>query len=852
MRALKSSQGALLALTLLVSGIGISRAETWEPQLQGIVPRALGPTSMGGRVSNLAVYEKEPRIFYVATASGGLWKTTSAGIKFEPVFQYESSVALGAVAIDQDNPDIVWIGTGEENSRNSTSWGDGVYRSTDGGKTWTHMGFKSSHHIANIMLHPTNKNIVYVGVLGKLWGPSDDRGVYKTTDGGKTWNKVFSMPNQNTGVIEMIMDPRKPDTLMAAIWEKKRLPYYFESGGIGSGLYKTTDGGKNWRKITKGLPDSKMGRIGLSQFAKNPDVIVASIESEKDRGVYKSTDNGESWTFLNNLNPRPFYFSMPKIDPQDEQRIYLPAVNFHYSEDGGKTFKVNNMNIHVDHHAIWIDPKDNNHLIIGNDGGVAVSRDRGVTWEFLNNLPIGQYYAVGVDMRRPYWVYGGLQDNGTWGIPTQTNKGYVSYADSRFINGGDGFHAQVDPTDWRIVYAESQGGALVRHNIETGDRRFIRPRPPQGETYRFNWSSPILISPHNASTIWFGGNKLFKSVNRGDTWTEASPDLSTNDPEKLKRGAGMSPENTGAEVHCTIITISESAIKPGVVWVGTDDGNVQLTQDDGKTWTNLKVPGVPANTWVSKVAASRHAVGRAYVTFDGHRSNDFNSYVYMTDDFGQTWTKLSEGWPENHVAYCITEGLRNPDLLFVGTEMGMWMSLDRGAKWTKFHQKQGFPTVRIDDMIIHPRELDLVIGTHGRSIWIVPISALEQLTPQAREADVFLCRPTDAYKFGNSFEGWFEGDRTWTSPNTQPGTTIYYHLKEKSEEKIEVLIKTANGEQVARLAGTANAGLNAVRWAARGARNVVLTTGDYLVELKVGEKTFTTTLRYEDLVAPRM
>ncbi len=852
MRALKSSQSALLALTLLVSGVGISRAETWEPQLQGIVPRALGPTSMGGRVSNLAVYEKEPRIFYVATASGGLWKTTSAGIKFEPVFQYENSVALGAVAIDQDNPDVVWIGTGEENSRNSTSWGDGVYRSTDGGKTWAHMGFKSSHHIANIMLHPTNKNIVYVGVLGKLWGPSDDRGVYKTTDGGKTWNKVFSMPNQNTGVIEMIMDPRKPDTLMAAIWEKKRLPYYFESGGVGSGLYKTTDGGKNWRKIIKGLPDSKMGRIGLSQFAKNPDVIVASIESEKDRGVYKSTDNGESWTFLNNLNPRPFYFSMPKIDPQDEQRIYLPAVNFHYSEDGGKTFKVNNMNIHVDHHAIWIDPKDNNHLIIGNDGGVAVSRDRGVTWEFLNNLPIGQYYAVGVDMRRPYWVYGGLQDNGTWGIPTQTNKGYVSYADSRFINGGDGFHAQVDPTDWRIVYAESQGGALVRHNIETGDRRFIRPRPPQGETYRFNWSSPILISPHNASTIWFGGNKLFKSVNRGDTWIEASPDLSTNDPEKLKRGAGMSPENTGAEVHCTIITISESAVKPGVVWVGTDDGNLQLTQDDGKTWTNIKVPGVPANTWVSKVAASRHALGRAYVTFDGHRSNDFNSYVYMTEDFGQTWTKLSDGWPENHVAYCITEGLKNPDLLFVGTEMGMWMSLDRGAKWTKFHQKQGFPTVRIDDMIIHPRELDLVVGTHGRAIWIVPISALEQLTPQAREADVFLCRPTDAYKFGNSFEGWFEGDRTWTSPNTQPGTTIFYHLKEKSEEKVEVLIKTASGEQVARLAGTSNAGLNSVRWVARGARNVVLTTGDYLVELKVGEKTFTTTLRYEDLVAPRM
>lgn len=850
MKANTLSYGAFVAVALMISGA--VHATQWEPQLQGIEPRALGPTSMGGRVSNLAVYEKEPRIFYVATASGGLWKTTSAGVKFEPVFQYENSVALGAVAIDQSNPDVVWVGTGEENSRNSTSWGDGVYKSTDGGKTWAHLGLKNTHHISTILLHPTDKNVAYVGALGKLWGPSNERGVFKTTDGGKTWNKVFSMPNEQTGIIEMLMDPRKPDTLIAASWEKKRFPYYFESGGVGSGLHKSTDGGKSWKKLTKGLPDSLMGRIGLSRFVKNPDVLIASIESEKNRGVYKSTDNGESWTFLNALNPRPFYFSMPIIDPVDEQRIYLPAVNFHYSEDGGKTFKVMQMDIHVDYHAMWINPQDNKHMLVGQDGGVAVTRDRGESWEFLNNLPIGQYYAVGVDMRRPYWVYGGLQDNGTWGIPTQSDRGFVTYAESRFINGGDGFHAQVDPNDWRTVYAESQGGALVRHNIETGERQFIRPRPPQGETYRFNWSSPIHLSPHNSKTVWFGGNKLFKSVDQGNNWIEASPDLSTNDPEKQKRGAGMSPENTGAEVHCTIITISESPLKAGVVWIGTDDGNVQLTQDDGKNWEKLTVPGVPANTWVSRVAASRHELGRAYVTFDGHRSSDFNSYVYMTDDFGKTWKKLSDGWPENHVVYSFVEGLRNPDLLFVGTEMGMWVSLDRGSNWTRLHKNQGFPTVRIDDMLIHPRELDLVVGTHGRSIWIIPISALEQLSAKAREEDVFLCQPADAFKFGNSFSDWFEGDRIWKSPNTQPGTTIYYHLKQETSEKAEITIKTIDGRLLARLSGTTKAGLNAVKWQARGTRQVSLVTGEYLVELKIGEKIFTTTLRYEDLVAPRM
>lgn len=829
------------------SGVGVG-----EQLLQAIAPRELGPVNMGGRVHNLAVYEKEPRIFYVATASGGLWRTDGGGVRFRPVFQYEDSVALGDVAVDQDNPDVVWVGTGEENNRNSTSWGDGVYRTEDGGRSWSHMGLKETRHISTVKLHPTNKAVVYAGALGALWNESDERGLYKSVDGGKSWSKVLFV-NNRTGVIDMVMDPRRPDTLIVAMYERFRWPWRFESGGVGSGLYKSTDGGKSWRKITRGLPEgATLGRIGLSQFRKNPDVLIMTLEASAGRGVYKSTDLGESWTFLNNLNPRPFYFSTPRIDPSEEERVYIPGVNFHFSVDGGKNFRTMQMDIHVDHHDLWIDPRDSNHMILANDGGVAQTRDRGATWEHLNNLPIGQFYAIGVDMRRPYWVYGGLQDNGTWGGPTQTNRGTVTFADFRFVNGGDGFHAQVDPTDWRIVYAESQGGALVRHNMETGERAFIRPRAPEGESYRFNWSSPIHLSPHNPSTVWFGGNRLFKSVNRGDSWT-ASQDLTTNDPEKQRNRGGVTPEDTGAERHCTIVTISESPLKAGVVWVGTDDGLVQLTQDDGKTWMEVgkNVPGVPAGTWVSRVAASRHVLGRAYVAFDGHRFGDKRAYLFVTEDFGASWQALGGSFPEHHVVYSFAEGHVNPDLLAVGTEMGLWVSFDRGGAWSRFHRENGFPTVRVDDLVIHPRELDLVVGTHGRSIWILPWAPLEQLTARAREQDVFLCRPGDVYSFGRVFPGWFEGDRVWGSPNTQPGTTFYYWLKGGTSEKVEVVVKTAGGEQVARLTGTGRAGLNGVVWRP-GGRLGTMRTGDYVVELLVGDKSFTTTLRYENLVGTAM
>ncbi|MDK3156379.1 hypothetical protein QPK87_07290 [Kamptonema cortianum] len=841
------------ALALIIAPLQAATAQSGSNDvsslLQAITPRALGPTNMGGRISNIAVYEKEPRIFYVATASGGLWKTTSGGIKFSPVFEYERTVALGAVTIDQDNPDIVWLGTGEENSRNSTSWGDGLYKSTDGGKTWAHMGLKGSRHISQIVLHPKDKNTIYVGALGTLWGPNEERGLYKSTDGGKTWTKILHVGNQ-TGVIDLVVHPDKPDMMLVGMWQRNRLPYRWESGGPESGLHRTTDGGKTWTKVTKGMPAGDIGRIGLSAFRKNPNLVFATFEN-REGGVFKSTDFGNSWEKMNSLNPRAFYYSTPYVDPNDENLIYLPAVNFHYSTDGGKTFRVMQMDIHVDHHAIWVNPADSNHIIIGNDGGVAQTRDKGATWEHLNNMPIGQFYAIGFDMRKPYWVYGGLQDNGTWGGPTQSHRGQVTFADFNFINGGDGFHAQVDPSDWRIVYAESQGGAINRHNIETGESRSIRPRAPQGETYRFNWSSPIVISPHNPHTIWFAGNKLFKSVDRGDNWQVVSPDLTTAEPDKLRNRGGVTPEDTGAERHCTIVTISESPMRANLVWVGTDDGLVHVTQNGGHTWENVteNIQGVPKNTWVSRVAASRYKLGRAYVAFDGHRNNDYNSYLYVTEDFGKTWKSIGSSFGEDHSVYAFAEGTINEDLLFAGTELGLWVSIDRGESWTRVHKDQGFPTVRVDDLAIHPRDHDLIIGTHGRSIWLMPIGALEQLTAKNRESDVFLCKPNAVYNFGKIYSGWFEGDRFWGSPNTQPGGYIYYYLKSETSEKVEVTVDTPGGANVGRLTGEGKAGLNMVRWRPGGRNAAQLTTGDLIVTLKVGEKEYKTTLSYENLTS---
>ncbi len=827
-------------------------------QFLGVIqPRELGPTIMGGRINELAVYEKDPRVYYIATASGGLWKTENAGLTMRPVFYKESSVALGTVAVSQTDPNVVWVGTGEKDSRNSTSYGDGVYKSTDGGLTWTNVGLKDSRHIAKIIIHPTKPDTVYVAALGHLWGENDERGVYMTEDGGATWKRTL-FENARSGIISLEMDPKNPNNMLAASWERMRWPYKWASGGPNSFLYRSTDGGKTWSKSMKGIPGSDTGRMGFSYFLKDPKVVVAIIEKAatgqgnervSDGGVYRSTDGGQSWTKANALNPRPFYFSQIRHDPVDENRIYVTAVSSYVSNDKGATFTQVRESVHVDHHAWWINPANNNHIIHGSDGGIGESHDGGRSWEHLNFLRVGQFYAVSVDMRKPYWVAGGLQDNGSWIGPSQSRRGGVSMHEWFGIGGGDGFYTQQDPEDWRIVYSESQGGAMSRINIQTGERASIRPRTgPEGARLRFNWNTPFIISPHNHKTLYAGSQFLHKSVDMGANWETISTDLSTNDATKQNPRAGVTPEDTGAERYTTITTVSESPVRAGVLWVGTDDGRVHVTRDGGRTWTDMagKFSGLPEFTYVSRVRASNHVEGRAYVTFDGHRNDDYKPYVFVTEDFGATWTSINSNLPAEGSTYSLAEGQRNPDLLFVGTEFGLYVSNTRGISWSKYSTGE-WPTVRVDDILIHPRELDLVIGTHGRSIWIVPVSALEQLTSAALDQDAFLCKPQNMYLLGYRQGAGSNGEALWLSPNSQPGTLINYYLKAETTEDVRLIVQAADGTEVMNVAGRKTAGLSSYPWRPGGQRGVA--PGTYSVILRVGTKEYKSSVTVEDVSA---
>lgn len=812
-----------------------------------LVPRELGPTTMGGRVMDIAVYEKEPRHFYIGYAAGGVYKTSSGGTVFTPIFHKNEYISVGALAVSQSDPNVLWVGTGEPSSRNSTLWGGGLFKTEDGGKTWKSYGLEASRHISKVVINPKNEKIVLVGALGPLWATGGERGLYRTEDGGETWKKTLDT-GEKAGVIDLVLDPKNPNVALCSTWERRRWAYDFVSRGKGSGLWKTTDSGKTWKQVTKGLPDMELGRIGLSVHAKNPKIWYATVQAEQGKsGVYRSTDSGESWSQVNTLNPRPFYFSCIRVDPNDPDRVYVLGVGIHLSTDGGKAFRQMNTPLHSDHHAGWINPQDSNHLLIGNDGGVGQTRDKGTDWQIFDNMAVGQFYAVAFDNRKPYWVYGGLQDNGSWAGPTQTRQGAVGSFHWEFVAGGDGFHMQVDPTDWRIAYAESQGGAAQRVDQETGQGRSIRPTPqripgePEGTRYRFNWSTPIVLSPHNASTVYIGGNKLFKSVDRGDTWRAISGDLTTNDPDKQKPPQG--DQQTGAENHCTIITIGESPVRPGVIWVGTDDGLVHVTQSDGADWENVvsNVPDVPRNTWVSRVRPSKYQAGRCYVSFDGHRNGDKNPYLYVTEDFGKTWKAISNGLPIASV-YVVTEGTKNADFLMAGTEVGMFFSLDRGANWVKF-EAGDWPNVRTDDIVIHPRELDALIATHGRSIWSVNVSALEALTAAEREKDVVLVTPQNILDLGRVPGRWFPSGEEFGAANTQPGTQIFYWLKAKTSESVRVLVKNAAGQTMGTLNGSGEAGLNRVDF--RPPRGRMSGTGDYVVVLQVGEKEYTAPLRME-------
>ncbi|MGH9904486.1 MAG: WD40/YVTN/BNR-like repeat-containing protein, partial [Pyrinomonadaceae bacterium] len=753
--------------------------------ISGLGARNIGSAAMSGRIAALdAVQEGQRLTVYVGAASGGVWKSVNGGTTFKPVFDKQPVQSIGAVTIDPKNPKVIWVGTGEPWTRNSVSIGDGVYKSTDGGDNWTNLGLKESERISRILVDPTNSETVYVCATGKLWSDSDERGVYKTTDGGKTWTKVLKGANASTGCSMLSLDQKNPKTIYAGMWDFRRKGWTFRSGGegpnafSGSGLFKSVDGGTSWTefddKSAKGLPAKPWGRVAVAIAPSKGSVVYAFIEAEPPKnGLYRSDDGGQNWIALDrsqNMVWRPFYFAHLIVDPKNDQKIYKPDLGLIVSTDGGKTFSNISGGAHGDFHDVWINPNNTDHVITGDDGGLWYSYDGGNRWWKAENLPISQFYHVSVDMDLPYKVYGGLQDNSSWVGDSQYPGGITN---SRWENmyGGDGFWMFADPADPDYIYAEYQGGYIARINRKTHETRSIQPLRRYGEgKLRFNWNTPIHLSPTQKGTIYIGSQFLFRSKDHGQNWERISPDLTTNDPEKQKQelSGGVTVDNSAAEMHTTIYAISESPKNASVIWAGTDDGNVQISRDGGKTWTNVvnNIAGLPKNSWVSSLEAGHFSEGSAYATFDRHTFGDMRPYAYKTTDFGKTWTPiLGQNGPVLGYAHVVKEDLVNQDLLFVGTELGLWVSLDGGKQWAQY--KGGdFPNVAVRDLAIHSRDHDLVIGTHGRGIWIVDdITPLRALTPEnlAKDAVFIEARPTFQSVSGGG--GWVNGDAAFSGPN---------------------------------------------------------------------------------------
>jgi photosystem II stability/assembly factor-like uncharacterized protein len=759
-------------------------------KFKGLTFRELGPAVMGGRIDDFAVVESNPSVVFVGVASGGVWKSTNNGTTWEPMFDKEAVSTIGDIAIAPSDPSMVWVGSGEPNNRQSSSWGDGIYKSQDAGKTWQKMGLAATHHIGRIVINPRNPDVVYVAALGHLWGPNPERGVYKTTDGGKTWSQVLKI-SDDTGVSDIAMDPQSSDTLYAAAYQRRRSVYGFNGGGTEGGIYKSTDGGATWKKLSKGLPyedGGDVGRIGLDIYRKDPNIVYALVQHEKG-GIFRSEDKGETWKKMGDTNPRPSYYSQVRVDPNNDSRVWVLGAAMYFSEDGGKKFVTDRVKkIHGDFHAMWIDPADSNHILAGSDGGIHWSYDSGKTWDFVNTLAIGQFYEIGLDNDRPYHVCGGLQDNGSWCGPVNSlKKDGISNEDWVLIHGGDGFYAQVDPVEPWIVYTESQDGDLARHDSRTGQERAIGPEAKQTDAhYRFNWNSPVEMSGQDHQVIYYGGNYLFKSTNRGESWTRLGGQL-TSDVDRNKLPIfGKIPDKTtlsrhdGVEEYPTITTISESPLTPNVVWAGTDDGNLQVTRDMGKTWKNVatRVPALPKGTYVSRVVASKYAEGTAYATFDGHRTDDYAIYIFLTTDYGETWKPIRNGIPDSAGSvHVVREHPRNANLLFAGTEFGLWVSWDRGANWTAL--KGNFPTVPVDDIQIQARENDLVLATHGRSIWVLDdLTPIEKWDAGMANADVTFFAPRSATLWCLAQRRWSGGQKMFTAKNPADGALLTYYLKD--------------------------------------------------------------------------
>ncbi len=948
--------------------------------------RSIGPASMGGRIDDIAVSETDPNVIYIGYAVGGVFKSENNGTTFLPVFTEHPVASIGDIAIHPTNPNIVYIGTGEPNNRQTSSFGDGIYKTTDGGKTFTNMGLKEVQSIARIVIDPRNPEVVYVASPGHLFGPNPERGVYKTTDGGKTWNKIKYV-DENTGFTDIAMDPSNSNVLFASSYQRRRSGCCFNGGGPGSALWRTDDAGKSWTKVTgSGMPPGTYGRIAVDISRSNPNVVYAQIEAGESGtplaaravgaaggaeaapdaagaaaafpgggrgaqfdwcnnggpgggfgrgggaggrggapvdataapaappvppaldaskgGVFRSDDRGRTWKLQSNCNSRPMYFSQLRVDPSNANTIYVAGLPVAKSLDGGKTFATlddaggNGAPAHVDQHAIWIDPKNPKHLMIGNDGGLNISWDQGKSWDFVNTMATGLAYWVSADMQHPYNVYTGLQDNGSWGGPSQTrSRNGILNTDWFGIGGGDGFQTAVDPNDPNIVFTESQDGATSRYNLKTGEQRSIRPSAggggrggaggacgdasqaggggggrataaapgaagaagaaggrggraggaggaggapgaPQGgfgggrgganvlnanpgDQYRFNWNTPYMLSPHNSSIVYLGGNRLFKSYNHGDTWV-ASADLTKNIDRCKVAMMGVAGDlnqlskNDGVVSYSTIISVNESPVMPGVVWAGTDDGLLQVSRDGGLTFTEVgkNLPGLPANHeyWISRIETSHFDAGTAYIAVDGHRSDDLKPYVFVTTDYGRTFKSISANLPTGNVQV-VRQDLKNKDLLFVGTEFGLYASVNAGGEWKKF--MNNLPTARVDDILVHPRESDLIVATHGRSLWIADdISALQQLAPATTTADatLFDIRPTVAYQNDQTLGSYLGGQKNWVGENPPRGAAISYYLKSDATGDVKITIADATGRVIRTIDGTKTAGLNRVEW----------------------------------------
>lgn len=923
---------------LLIALLPSAAAQTSSADLLGVPEwRERGPALFGGRIVDVVLRADDPAALLAASASGGLWRSFNQGTTWECIFQHEGTISIGDVAWDANDPDVIWVGTGEANNQRSSFWGDGIYRTEDGGENWQHLGLAETHHIGRIVLHPTRPEVAYVAALGHLYSANEERGLYRTDDAGASWRKVLYI-NADVGVVDVVVDPRDGDVIYAATYERRRRAWDFDGAGPGSGIWRSVDGGLNWDRCT-GLPEGEIGRIGLALFPGDPDTIFASIsdqnlmevapthdpdvalvtrfrggelsvqrvadgsgakeiglrprdvlvrlgdvdlgsgwawvaalESLEERGedaeaelvwlrkgktmraqvtrddlervasvedrmrpvggqIFRSDDRGVSWRQVNEkpIGGSPaYYYGQIRVDPVDSQNLYLLSVQAYASEDGGRTWRRDfGRTLHSDHHAVEVDPNNPQRIVLANDGGLAISHDRGAHWDLLTNLPIAQFYAIGVDNSRPYRMYGGTQDNGTWGGPSRSPVGgSVLPQDWEKVGGGDGFYAQIDAMDPSTVYGESQFGFLYRRDRKSGRTAYIRPpRAAEGEAaHRYNWSSPILISSHNSRIVYFGGNRLFKSLDRGDNWSQVSEDLTTANPDKI---AGNVP-------HCTLTTIAESPLDPNLLLVGTDDGLVQRSLDGGLTWNSLagRFPDLPTGLWVSRVVLSAVERERAYVTFTGYREDNFRPYVYGSDDMGETWRAIHGELPHEPVNV-ILEDPANGDVLYLGTDLGIWASLDRGANWTSLGA--GLPTIAVHDLLVQARDRELVIGTHGRGFWILDVSGLDELTEEARSAAAHLCSIPEftMWRRTRSSSGW-GGHRHWSPDNGPSGIRITYHLAEKvDKDALGLRILNAAGKVLAEPQLKYSAGLHRVHWNPAGRRRAGVSAGTYRVELEL-------------------